>query len=310
MPRTPGRSESDRRRFLQAALCAGAAVTVAPWRLLAQCDEWTTPDILGPFYLPGAPERTVLASADEPGQRLFVSGRVLGRSCVPLVATVVDVWHASDAGCYSAVQPCPDEDPLNLRGQSLTGADGSYAFETVLPGRYLNGPTYRPRHIHFRLAPVEGDVLVTQLYFEGDPYIETDPHASDPAAAGRIVPLVEADGALTATFDIALEAGAAVAVGDEALPDVTVLHANHPNPFNPSTTIRYQLHAGGPVTLEIHDARGRRVRTLVRAVQEAGYHSVLFDGRDERGARLASGVYLSCLEAAGRRSVRPLVLAK
>ena len=69
-----------------------------------------------------------------------------------------------------------------------------------------------------------------------------------------------------------------------------------PNPFNPSTTISFELPASGPVELAVYDVKGRRVRILVSARREAGSHEVAWDGRDERGRRLPSGIYFCRLE--------------
>ena len=70
------------------------------------------------------------------------------------------------------------------------------------------------------------------------------------------------------------------------VPRSFVLHQNYPNPFNPSTSIPYTLREGGPARLDVFDAAGRHVRTLLDAVQPAGSYTVAFDGLG-----LASGVY-------------------
>jgi hypothetical protein len=90
----------------------------------------------------------------------------------------------------------------------------------------------------------------------------------------------------------------------------TMLHANHPNPFNPSTTIRYELATAGAVHLRVYDAAGRLVRTLVDAREGAGVHDVTFDGRDDAGRAMASGVYFYRLEAGTVTQTRKMVLLK
>lgn len=70
------------------------------------------------------------------------------------------------------------------------------------------------------------------------------------------------------------------------------LSAPHPNPFNPRTTLRFDLARSGRVALEVHDLRGRRVRTLDLGTASAGVHDVVWDGRDDEQRDLASGVYL------------------
>lgn len=90
----------------------------------------------------------------------------------------------------------------------------------------------------------------------------------------------------------------------------TALHPNQPNPFNPRTTIRYDLRRAGPVTLRVFDLQGRRVRTLRDGVEAAGPHSVDWDGTDDAGRRVATGVFLYRLEAGEFVRVRKMVLIK
>ena len=89
------------------------------------------------------------------------------------------------------------------------------------------------------------------------------------------------------------------------------LHAAQPNPFNPSTTLRFTLDAPRRVSLAIYDLAGRRVRLLLDgAARPAGESALRFDGRDDAGTPLASGVYLAQLVAEGERESQKLVLLK
>jgi len=83
-----------------------------------------------------------------------------------------------------------------------------------------------------------------------------------------------------------------------------------PNPFNPQTAITYALPEAGPMTLRIYDVDGRIIRTLVDGWSSAGPSSVPWNGRDDRGAQVASGVYFARLQAAGRAQTARLVLIK
>lgn len=80
---------------------------------------------------------------------------------------------------------------------------------------------------------------------------------------------------------------------------VTILHRPVPNPFNPSLRVRFDLASGGRVRLQVFDAGGRRVRTLVDAVRDAGPGVATWDGRDDGGREVASGLYWLRLEADG-----------
>jgi hypothetical protein len=87
-------------------------------------------------------------------------------------------------------------------------------------------------------------------------------------------------------------------------PTAFVLHAPSPNPFNPSTTLKYDLPQQVEVKLVIFDMLGRRVRTLVDQTQQAGRYAVIWDGRNEHGQPVASGTFLYQLRA-GNPSAGP-----
>ncbi len=88
------------------------------------------------------------------------------------------------------------------------------------------------------------------------------------------------------------------------------LAQNYPNPFNPSTMIQYELPQASHVRLAIYNLLGERVRTLVDAKESAGVKRVTWDGRNERGERVSSGVYVYRLEAGEFKMAKRLVLMK
>ncbi|MDD5720807.1 MAG: FlgD immunoglobulin-like domain containing protein [Candidatus Krumholzibacteria bacterium] len=83
-----------------------------------------------------------------------------------------------------------------------------------------------------------------------------------------------------------------------------------PNPFNPTTVLRFTLAKDGPITLRIYDQRGRLVRRLVDERFVAGEHTAAWDGRDGEGRTLAAGVYLVELRAGVVRQMQKLTLVK
>jgi hypothetical protein len=91
---------------------------------------------------------------------------------------------------------------------------------------------------------------------------------------------------------------------------VAALEQNTPNPFNPTTTIAYVLPERGRAMIRVYGADGRLVRTLVDAAQEAGPHEVTWDGRDEHGHVVSSGVYFYRLETDRFRDSKKMVLLK
>ncbi len=85
---------------------------------------------------------------------------------------------------------------------------------------------------------------------------------------------------------------------------------NHPNPFNPSTTISYTLPQSSPVRLQVFNLLGQPVRTLAEGEQAAGPHSVPWDGTDDQGRILSSGVYFYRLQSKNYSAVNKMLLLK
>jgi protocatechuate 3,4-dioxygenase beta subunit len=171
--------------------CAGAEAAL-------ECRP-TAPDQLGPFYVPEAPFSANIAAPEEPGERVVISGRVLGSpDCAPLADAVVEVWQASASGQYYFPNAAGGTEPSRslLRGRMRTDHEGSYRFETVLPAAYdLGGGASRPPHIHFRVTHPDYQPLVTQLYFADRPGAPLDPFGEDP----RVIELSPGQGTQGAT---------------------------------------------------------------------------------------------------------------
>ncbi len=144
---------------------------------------------------------------------------------------------------------------------------------------------------------------------------------------GELSAAITASGLSFSFIDREVDPGAsyryrvAVIVGDEpttlfetgeiAVPTPRfALLGNHPNPFNPSTTIRYSISAECRVTLAVHDVSGKRVRSLFSGVRAPGTHAAEWDGADASGRPAASGVYY-CVLAAGKFSrARVMILLR
>ncbi|MFO7653848.1 MAG: M6 family metalloprotease domain-containing protein [Candidatus Krumholzibacteriia bacterium] len=116
------------------------------------------------------------------------------------------------------------------------------------------------------------------------------------------------DEALAALEGIRIEINLTSTQND--LPTVLALHPCVPNPFNPMTTIHYDLPVAGQVELQVFDLAGRRVRVLVSEKVEAGRHQVIWDGRNDTGARVASGTYIYRLNSQSTVLNRKMTLVK
>lgn len=308
---------NERRNFIKTGLLGASFLTIIPRGLRAQSEdcEVITRDFfgLGPFYSAGAPTRHVLAAPEEEGTRLFLEGHVYARDCVtPLGDVVLDIWHADDSGCYSRFEDCenPSGDDFKLRGVIRTGASGTFALETVKPGHYLNGAQFRPSHIHLIVRPPGAAEVVTQLYFEGDPYIDIDAAASRPDAAGRIIPLESREDGEHGIFDIILDIDPPSSVEESASVETFQLRQNHPNPVETFTRIPFELAEPAPVEIAIYDLAGVRVITLLQQRQmNAGRHAVEWDRKDGKGNLLPAGTYICRLKTDEGEGTRLMTLA-
>jgi hypothetical protein len=83
-----------------------------------------------------------------------------------------------------------------------------------------------------------------------------------------------------------------------------------PNPFNPETTIRFTIPEDGDVSLIVYDVLGRRVRTLVNGKKRADHYEVIWDGSNDQGNTVASGVYFYRLKTASRNASKKMVFVK
>ncbi|HCW77245.1 MAG TPA: hypothetical protein DHU63_12005 [Candidatus Marinimicrobia bacterium] len=97
---------------------------------------------------------------------------------------------------------------------------------------------------------------------------------------------------------------------DHILPIDHLVLRNYPNPFNPSTTLRYSLPEKSQVTLVIFDIRGNAIRTIKEGDLSSGWHEWLWDGRGESGQLVATGIYFARLQAGANSRVIKMVYLK
>jgi catechol 1,2-dioxygenase len=148
--------------------------------------------IEGPYYVPDAPmlepPYVMPQRADEPGELLVFSGSVTTPDGQPIAGAVLDVWHADATvpGSYSNIHP--GQPDFNLRGKLRTDQQGRFELRTIRPAPYRipdQGPTgrllnalgrhaWRPAHIHVKVSAEGHQPLTTQLYFQGDEFLDSD----------------------------------------------------------------------------------------------------------------------------------------
>ena len=92
------------------------------------------------------------------------------------------------------------------------------------------------------------------------------------------------------------------------LPDSFRLHSNYPNPFNPTTHIKFDLPTSSMVNITIYNVIGHHIRTLLNSNQPAGHHSLHWDSRNGVGKKVASGIYIYSIQTGEFRATKKMVL--
>ena len=111
-------------------------------------------------------------------------------------------------------------------------------------------------------------------------------------------------------FELTIDAtGLSVENGD-FLPDQFQLHANFPNPFNPTTSIKYDLPEDATVSLMIYDITGREIRHLVNETQNAGFKAIMWDGTNNYGHQVGTGMYLYQIKAGSFTQTKKMMFLK
>lgn len=154
-------------------------------------DTPTTTDILGPFYRPGAPLKSNLVLPYAKGTPIVLKGSIFKENGkTPVNNALVEIWHCDENEVYDNAS-----DEYKYRGGQKTKADGKYEFKSILPVPYKADPnddsSWRPAHIHMRVSVPNQQDLITQIYFKGGKYVETDKWASSPQAVNRILTITK-----------------------------------------------------------------------------------------------------------------------
>jgi len=176
----------------------------------------TESTVLGPFYAGLQPTLPPGASIDRTGAgpTVHVSGLIRSQGGAPIAGAQVEVWQASPSGLYDTQDPA--QPPGNLRATFVTGADGRYAFRTLMPECYPipdDGPVgrllravgrhpWRPAHIHFLITAPGHHRLVTHIFPAGGRYLDSD--AVFGVKPSLLVEPQTEDGAVEIGFDFVL----------------------------------------------------------------------------------------------------------
>lgn len=186
LTRTGQISDDKRHELILASDVLGLSMLVV--QMNHRFDERATPaTVLGPFFIDGSPELAYGGDMSDgvDGEPLVVHGTVRDLDGNPVAGAVLDVWQADAEGAYEAQL---EVDEARLRGTFRSRDDGSYCVRTIAPKGYmipmdgtvgdLVGRTeiseYRPAHVHFMVKATGFEPLITHLFEQGAPYLDSD----------------------------------------------------------------------------------------------------------------------------------------
>jgi len=148
----------------------------------------TETTVLGPFYVDDPPEFPLGAniSGGKEGKALFVEGTVKATDGTPIAGAWVDTWHADAEGYYDV--QLSDVPELDMRARLRTDDQGRFWYKSIVPAYYpipADGPVgqmlaaqgrhpYRPAHVHFMIGAPHFETLITHVFLDGDPYLDSD----------------------------------------------------------------------------------------------------------------------------------------
>ncbi|MFO8145596.1 MAG: choice-of-anchor J domain-containing protein [Candidatus Syntrophosphaera sp.] len=274
-------------------------MTFAPWTLL-DIDQSTTWGITGVSF-PGS-ESAMAYIIFNPSQT------------VPPLTSLTPYGGAKVASCFAATAP-PNNDWMVAPRVHL-GTDSSLKF-------YAKSQMADYGLERFRVGVSTLSTIIPQgfQYVSGPDFVEApvnwsefvyDLSAYDNQSVFIAIRCVSNDAFIFHVDDFTIHSdGGYVDGNDPGAPAlVTQLKGNYPNPFNPETTIRFSLKEAAPVNIGIYNVKGQLVRTLVNAEKTSGNHSVVWNGRDDNGSSVSSGVYFYKMNAGKYSSTRKMILMK
>ena len=139
----------------------------------------TEDDVIGPYYRTRAPFRAKVSPPMAGGEVLVITGTVWSfHDKRPVGGCLMDVWQANADGHYDNEDQThpPDARTFVNRARFHCGEGGRYELETIFPGAYrMDEKTWRTPHLHFIIRALGFKTLVTQLFFDGAPYLDSDP---------------------------------------------------------------------------------------------------------------------------------------
>lgn len=254
-----------------------------------------------------------LGDGNSPYLQEIVPDSPIGTDPIGLLRVQFDQWKASLAGVVD-----PFRSQAVLDADSLPADGSSQALVTILPRN--NADSLLASGLTILLANSGGGVIGPVTDLGNGAYVASV--TAPPEPGGDTLSIAVVSGADTVAFAATPvlryfpATGIAPATPRASLASESIhLYPNYPNPFNPSTTIRFALSppghtAGGDVELAIYNSLGEKIRTLLRGRLSSGVHEAVWDGRSDTGAAVASGIYYYQVRMAEHIVSRRLVLLR
>ena len=198
---------------------------------------------------------------------------------------------------------------LESQGVSLTHSDAITALQLKIAGSGLKDARLLPGELLQRMEyswHIKDDTLYVVIYNLGNHPFSMDEGELLRVNKGQFKQVVDVMASNPKGEMLDIEAGKS----ETLVPDRYLLYQNYPNPFNPTTTIRYGLPERQDVEITIYNILGQRIRTFSYKNQPAGYHELLWDGRNSHNITVATGVYIYRMKSADFVNSKKMLLIR
>jgi hypothetical protein len=257
-------------------------------------------------WVPAAPVENTRALN---GYKVYRDGAMIHEITDPNVTEYDDM--ALDAGTYeyyvTAVYDTGDSDPSNT-ATAVVALPAATGFNAV-----SQGPA-QPNIMCTWTAPTEArDIAMYHIYQDGTEVGTSTTtffvHIGVATGEYEYWVVVEYDGGFMSDESNHVTVNH-VPANNPAVPTVTALNGNYPNPFNPTTDVKFSLNQPTRVRIDVYNIKGEMVKTLVNEELDAAYHTVTWNGDDANGRLVGSGVYFYKMRAGKYTSTKKMILMK